>query len=1767
MEPGSDVWVREEDGDLAWVGGTILERKQAEDAETVDLIVEVEGKAGSKTFKCALEETELDDLKLANDPKSALVEDMISLPHLHEPAILHSLSERYKTGEIYTFTGPILLAVNPFQDLPLYTKEVLEQYYSNGMLRAQGLEVSIDAPHVFSIADAAYRAMVKAMHTRGTAAPSAGGGNGSQSILISGESGAGKTESTKFVMRYLIAVGNPEGTAGIAAVTKGSIMDRVLQSNPILEAFGNARTIRNDNSSRFGKFIELKFDRRGHLMGASIQTYLLEKVRLPRHAKNERNFHVFYQLCKGAPPELQEQLGLEDIHDYHYVNQGDCYDLTHIDDVEEFNNTLHAMSVMGFEKADVDSIFSIVAGLLHLGQVEFQPDESGEGSVLSEDDYVKSEYDKAAALCFLNVSELLQAMCIRLMETRGEVFEIKLKVHQSMDARDAMAKALYGKLFDWLVLKINRALATGNEKNVRAQVSVLDIFGFECFDLNSFEQLCINYTNETLQQQFNRFVFKMEQEEYKREGISWSFIDFPDNQDCLDLIEGKPDGILAFLDDECRLPKGSDEKYVSRLYKGFEKNQRFYASNKHKTKYQFGVRHYAGLVTYTTDGFLQKNKDELPKAAEILFQNSTSEFVKRLFSDNPLGDESSSKPKRKGSAREGGPGAGRLGRMDKPSVGSQFKAQLQELMAKIHVTHPHYIRCLKPNDALAASQFDRSRIIEQLRYGGVLEAVRVARSGYPVRLPHPAFYARYRGLASRGRRFPHRVDDLAPDKQQNWVEQLVNVFTSSEARGSEAGASEGKANDFTPLHSREIAAESIQLGKTKVFLRKEAYEQLESRRSYRMGVAAVKMQAFFRGRLGRQMFMKNKYMALLIQCAVRSFIARRVTQGRREQRASLRLQTRMRAFYHASRYRKALAVVRFGQSRWRGRFGREQALELLKQRRATRLQAWARCRAQRNRYQTVQAKLVVLQCFFRCRKARWTVKEIRRSARDIGNLQQSNDHLKREIAQLRENAMKQSQKVASEELQRLRERVSELETKLGQEAKRREEAERLSDAQSKTVAKLTQEVEEKDRLLEESREQLEQLEQELTADFEEKLEEQRDELTQSFEAQKQALVKVAADARAASTTTTLTGGAATTGGPATGGGAPPALPAKTGSDMSSPASPSSLSRQSSGMSNQEEGGPPPLPPGMAASAAASSEDFAKLNEEAATNAAKAAAAQAQLSTTSERYDAQISQLEVELDQEKQAHSETEKRLSEERARAEEQVKRLLEQIVKIEKGDEDAGPSANMDLVMRQLDEEKTRNARLEEELRQAKMARRSGKWANTRSKRAGGLANMPHAQRARTSWPPSQAARDAASSMGGGADYVPTSYLSPLTKLLPTTTTADSIAARFRSSTRDDQHSLTRVFASQKTGGSWGSSYGGALNSTRSRQNSFSNTREKVYPSAGSGTTLSRFGEQLDSFKYELQEGIDCHVWEGSVTKVQVRMHLSPPPQGENALSVGGMFALQWDHHHTGFRLFAKHGPAIPPVHLFELLEVRHGFAESVAGLDALDSSQFLNLVCMGTPSTPDRSIAIQVSSREKRNTVVWGLRKLLAELQMKPGGVGSGAGTGGAALPQPPGSAVVPPTAPGAPGASPDTQALAVLAGGNLGGTTTVVATEEQYQRYINELVAQVEIERVNYERVMVQLLDMTNDLNEKEDMVQDMRKTIQGLRNDNSNLEKKNQEFCRTRLEILERLEESQFENEELREQNENLREENVELRKILQNMETMEQTGTGLTFTQP
>ncbi|KAL7552091.1 hypothetical protein ACHAWF_015304 [Thalassiosira exigua] len=1054
MEAGTRVWSYEASGDDPWILSEVTSRSS--DAVTLKrLSGDDEGEAFDRKLISSDQGAKYEGVELANAPLSeadaaeGADDDMIALQHLHEPAILHAVGERYFRGEIYTWTGPVLIAVNPFQRLPLYTREILDAYRQEGLLRSQNLGDATAkplGPHVYSIADRSYRQMMSEERK-------------SQSVLISGESGAGKTETTKIVMLYLTTLGSghaetPEQEEGGG---KLSIMERVLQSNPILEAFGNAKTLRNDNSSRFGKFSELGFNRAGVLQGAKVQTYLLEKVRIGYHASGERNYHIFYQLLRGATEEQHQKYsfhdgitgGLELANYFHLTGQGGAPQLREFTDEEGLKYTLKSMRSMGWSEDKIDQVLSIVAGILHLGQVKFESKMSDGGQEIAQIADEKTVAD-AAKLLGVDLEKLITALTVRIMVTRGDEIRIDLAPDKAADARDALAKTVYGAMFLWVVKEVNNCIKWENDSDIRSSTGVLDIFGFESFAVNSFEQLCINFTNEALQQQFNKFIFKLEQEEYERENITWAFIEFPDNQDCLDTIQAKPKGILALLDDECKLgQRGSDKNWAQKLNQTYlpNKNQevsdntRYSATKMQQVKGVFCVRHFAGNVAYTAEtNFLEKNRDEIPLTAKSLFEQDSSDLIKEIYGAQKEQSEDTA------SAKTGKPAK-------QKTVSQQFKEQLTSLIEMVEATDPHYIRCLKPNDAAKPKLMTRKRLTEQLRYGGVLEAVRVARMGYPVRLDHSGFFKRYRMLLPSipDEKLPWSMDDEEP---QELCVKFLDILLEEGAKPVSYANADGTMTRANKIRKAQKQPEEmvfpktdVQLGLTKVFMRKGPHDKLESHRVFHQSASITLIQSWIRGMQQERRYLINGDAALTIERWYRGCMGRARWWRLREAQASLLLTNNFRMQINRKKYnRSRRGTVRL-QAQYRGR-------NVRKVNAATKIQSFRRMRVRTVAYTKLKSATIALQCCLRRSEAKKVFDEIKRAQKDMGKLKEHNEKLKMEMASLK--AMLQAQaasdagKAESEraiaekqkEIDQLEARIAQLEAELSEE---KENVKRLED--------------------------------------------------------------------------------------------------------------------------------------------------------------------------------------------------------------------------------------------------------------------------------------------------------------------------------------------------------------------------------------------------------------------------------------------------------------------------------------------------------------------------------------------------------------------------------------------------------------------------------------------------------------------------------------------------------------------------------------------------
>ncbi|KAK4482322.1 hypothetical protein RD792_009475 [Penstemon davidsonii] len=907
---GSHVWI--EDPYIAWIDGQVTKINGQE--------VEVQASDGKKVVANLSKIYPKDE-----DAPDGGVDDMTKLSYLHEPGVLQNLSRRYQLNEIYTYTGSILIAINPFQRLPhLYDAHMMEQY--------KGAPFGELSPHVFAIADVSYRAMMNE--------------GKSNSILVSGESGAGKTETTKMLMQYLAYLGGRKGTEG------RTVEQQVLESNPVLEAFGNAKTVRNNNSSRFGKFVEIQFDKHGRISGAAVRTYLLERSRVCQISDPERNYHCFYLLC-AAPQEDIDKYKLGHPKTFHYLNQSSCYELVGTSDAHEYLATRRAMDIVGISQKEQDAIFRVVATILHLGNVEFSKGKEIDSSVLK-DDKSKFHLQTAAELLMCEFNALEDALLKRVMVTPEEVIKRSLDPVGAMVSRDGLAKTLYSRLFDWLVDKIN--VSIGQDSNSKCLIGVLDIYGFESFKSNSFEQFCINFTNEKLQQHFNQHVFKMEQEEYTKEEIDWSYIEFVDNQDVLDLIEKKPGGIIALLDEACMFPKSTHETFSQKLYQTFKSNKRFVKPK--LTRTDFSIAHYAGEVQYQSDQFLDKNKDYVVLEHQELLCASKCSFVAGLFP--PLAEEST-KSSNKSSKFS--------------SIGARFKIQLQQLMETLNSTEPHYIRCVKPNNLLKPSIFENVNILQQLRCGGVLEAIRISCAGYPTRR---TFYE-----------FLHRFSLLAPEVLEGNNDEKVACKKILEKMGL-AGA---------------------QIGKTKVFLRAGQMAELDARRALKLSDAAKTIQRKTRTHIARKHFVALLMAVVRMQSICRGRLACKLYDNLKREAASLKIQTKSRGHLARKRYTRLKYSVTVLQIGMRAMAAHSVFRYKKQTKAATVIQAHWRGHRALSYYKRLIKASVVTQCRWRGRVARAELRKLKmvvfrllaflEASRETGALKEAKDKLEKQVEDLK----------------------------------------------------------------------------------------------------------------------------------------------------------------------------------------------------------------------------------------------------------------------------------------------------------------------------------------------------------------------------------------------------------------------------------------------------------------------------------------------------------------------------------------------------------------------------------------------------------------------------------------------------------------------------------------------------------------------------------------------------------------------------------------------
>lgn len=958
--PGTRAWFP--DKDAGWVSATLASPVEVSASGDVSLKFTMDDTGAERQVKTTKKiiDTEKDSLAtdaslppLRNPPLLESTEDLTNLSYLNEPAVLHAILNRYSQRIIYTFSGIVLIAVNPFYNLGLYTPEIIQAY--SGKQRGQ-LE-----PHLFAIAEDAYRCMIRDAKD--------------QTIVVSGESGAGKTVSAKYIMRYFATVEDPDKPGSRKAGSKDNsgmseTEQQILATNPIMEAFGNAKTTRNDNSSRFGKYIEILFDNTNEIVGAQIRTYLLERSRIVFQPSDsgERNFHIFYQLCAGAPSSERKDLGLGDASEFTYLNQGGNPRIQGVDDAEEFKATQKALSTVGVKIEQQWQIFRLLAALLHLGNVKI--------SAVRNDAMIGDEETNlfvATNMLGIDSSEFRKWCVKRQIQMRGEKIVSNLTQAQATVVRDSVTKYIYSSLFDWLVEQMNNQLALGNIEKRNQMIGVLDIYGFERFKVNSYEQFCINYANERLQNEFNQHVFKLEQEEYLQEKIKWTFIDFADNQPTIDMIEGRL-GILSLLDEESRLPSGSDASFLQKLYTQIEKKPEYKESFK-KPRFgqsSFTVCHYALDVTYESEGFLEKNRDTVPDEHLTLLNSTTNVFLQEVLETaTRSANEPKEAAKGEGEKAEKKPTPRKLaggGMIRKPTLGSQFKSSLVALMQTIDSTNVHYIRCIKPNEAKKAWEVEPQNVLGQLRACGVLETIRISCAGYPSRWTFDDFGSRYYLLTH----------------SSNWNKS---------------------SRDLTQLLLESLVKEQdkYQIGLTKIFFRAGMLAAFEQRRTSRLNELVTIMQKNSRAIHHSRKFQNMRSNTLKVQTWWRMISARKMADRMRKEKAATSIQVAVRAWSARLKYQRAIKTIVGIQSHARGLKIRSTFASDKTAFAATQLQSLLRGVLVRRQYRLDRHGVVHLQSCWRRKLAKRELVARRQEAKSATHYREVTYKLENKVVELTQN--------------------------------------------------------------------------------------------------------------------------------------------------------------------------------------------------------------------------------------------------------------------------------------------------------------------------------------------------------------------------------------------------------------------------------------------------------------------------------------------------------------------------------------------------------------------------------------------------------------------------------------------------------------------------------------------------------------------------------------------------------------------------------------------
>ncbi|CAG8571930.1 12_t:CDS:10 [Funneliformis caledonium] len=927
---GTAVWIKNDKE--GWISAQLVSKEISDNNVKLAFLTDDGKEIVITTTLTKLSQTNNAELPpLRNPPMLESSDDLTNLSYLNEPAVLHTIRTRYLQRNIYTYSGIVLIATNPFSSVSLYSQDIIQAY--SGKRRGE-LE-----PHVFAIAEDAYRAMLRE--------------NKNQTIVVSGESGAGKTASAKFVMRYFASVDDKEKPHDVVkksntASGMSEVEEQIMATNPIMESFGNAKTTRNDNSSRFGKYFEIQFDKHQNIIGAKIRTYLLERSRLVYQPETERNYHIFYQLCAGAPPSEKKNLEIGDFNQFHYLNQGGSGTIPGVDDAAEFEITQKALSTIGITIQIQWQIFRLCAALLHIGNIQITA--SRNVAMVSETDQALVT---ATKLLGIKTAEFKKWLVKKQIVTRTEKIVTDLNAQQANVVRDSVAKYIYANLFDWLVNITNESLSNEEvKKRVSSFIGVLDIYGFEHFKKNSFEQFCINYANEKLQQQFNQHVFKLEQEEYVREKINWTFIDFSDNQSCIDLIEGKI-GILSLLDEESRLPSGTDGSWCNKLYQHFDTpTHKKYFQKPRFSNAAFTISHYAHDVSYEVENFLEKNRDTVPDEHLALLKNTDFEFLDDVLTKGSTVAPPATKPDAKRSSLIA----------KKPTLGSIFKASLISLMETINSTGVSYIRCIKPNEVKVAWKFEPQMVLAQLRACGVLETIRISCAGYPSRWTFDEFVQRYYMLV--------RSEHWSPD-----TKKLCSTILNASIK----------------------LPDKFQVGITKIFFRAGMLAYLEKLRLDRLNECVTLMQKNMLRHMHQKRYQTLKASTIKVQSLYRRRVAMIELKRRREEKAAITIQKYWRGYIQRKRYLRAKKASQKLQIAVRGVIARKKFENLLRNVSATRIQS-----------KTLK-HIIYIQSCLRRRLARAELKKMKIEARSASHYKEVSYKLENKVIELTQNLEQKSQ--------------------------------------------------------------------------------------------------------------------------------------------------------------------------------------------------------------------------------------------------------------------------------------------------------------------------------------------------------------------------------------------------------------------------------------------------------------------------------------------------------------------------------------------------------------------------------------------------------------------------------------------------------------------------------------------------------------------------------------------------------------------------------------